>query len=90
MKYEVTVQMEAENDGDILNALASVGTVRQATLNGRPINNLGDYPGAPKEYAADPPDEFPKATGGGWYVLSNGDKVQGKDDAIAAEAVLHA
>ena len=28
-----------------------------------------------------PKDEFPKHTGGGWYELSNGDKVQGKQEA---------
>jgi hypothetical protein len=32
--------------------------------------------------------EFPKHTGGPWYVLSNGEKIQGKEDAIAAEAEL--
>lgn len=33
-------------------------------------------------------DEFPKHTGGGWYELSNGEKVQGKDEAIEEEAKL--
>jgi hypothetical protein len=33
-------------------------------------------------------NEFPKHTGGPWYVLSNGEKIQGKEDAIAAEANL--
>lgn len=32
--------------------------------------------------------EFPKHTGGAWYELSNGEKIQGKDEAIAAEAEL--
>ncbi|KSU63649.1 hypothetical protein AS034_05220 [[Bacillus] enclensis] len=32
--------------------------------------------------------EFPKHTGGPWYVLSNGEKIQGKEEAIAAEAEL--
>lgn len=31
---------------------------------------------------------FPKHTGGGWYELSNGEKVQGKDEAIEAEQAL--
>ncbi|WJE51117.1 hypothetical protein QRE66_17600 [Bacillus cereus] len=31
---------------------------------------------------------FPKHTGGGWYELSNGEKVQGKDEAVAAEQSL--
>jgi hypothetical protein len=33
-------------------------------------------------------NEFPKHTGGPWYVLSNGEKIQGKEEAIAAEANL--
>jgi len=32
--------------------------------------------------------EYPKHTGGGWYELSNGEKIQGKDHAIAAEDEL--
>lgn len=32
--------------------------------------------------------EFPKHAGGGWYDLSDGSRVQGKDDAIAAEKAL--
>jgi len=33
--------------------------------------------------------DFPKHTGGGWYELSNGDKVQGKDHALKEEAALY-
>jgi len=29
--------------------------------------------------------DFPKHVGGGWYELSNGERVQGKDEAIEAE-----
>jgi hypothetical protein len=32
--------------------------------------------------------EFPKHTGGPWYVLSNGEKIQGKEEAIAAQVKL--
>src|SRR5690625_3011426 len=32
--------------------------------------------------------EFPKHTGGGYYELSNGEKIQGKDAAIEAEEAL--
>lgn len=35
-------------------------------------------------------NEFPKHTGGGWYLLSNGEKVQGKDEAVEAEKALKA
>ncbi|MEK3997905.1 hypothetical protein MHI59_03050 [Bacillus sp. FSL K6-2822] len=31
---------------------------------------------------------FPKHTGGGWYELSNGEKVQGKEEAMSAEQSL--
>lgn len=31
--------------------------------------------------------EYPKHTGGGWYELSNGEKVQGKEEAEEKEAV---
>ena len=33
-------------------------------------------------------ESFPKHTGGGWYELSDNSKVQGKDEAIAAEKKL--
>lgn len=33
-------------------------------------------------------DVYPKATGGGWYELSNGEKVQGKKEAVEAEKKL--
>lgn len=36
----------------------------------------------------EPSTAFPKHTGGGWYELSNGEKVQGKDEAIEAENAL--
>lgn len=32
--------------------------------------------------------EYPYHTGGGWYKLSNGDKVQGKENAIEAQKEL--
>lgn len=32
--------------------------------------------------------EFPKHTGGAWYKLSNGEKIQGKEEAIQAETEL--
>jgi hypothetical protein len=31
---------------------------------------------------------YPKHTGGGWYELSNGEKVQGKEEAIKSEKEL--
>ena len=35
-----------------------------------------------------PEKAFPKHTGGGWYELSNGEKVKGKQEAIEAENEL--
>jgi hypothetical protein len=34
-------------------------------------------------------ENFPKHTGGGWYELSNGEKVQGKEEAETAEKELN-
>ncbi|OCL26306.1 hypothetical protein U472_09865 [Orenia metallireducens] len=33
-------------------------------------------------------DKFPKNTGGNWYELSNGEKIQGEEKAIAAQKEL--
>lgn len=33
-------------------------------------------------------EKFPQSTGGGWYLLSNGEKIQGKEEALAAEKAL--
>lgn len=33
--------------------------------------------------------KYPKHTGGGWYELSNGEKVQGKDESIEAQNELN-
>ncbi|MBO8169967.1 MAG: hypothetical protein H0Z35_12405 [Thermoanaerobacteraceae bacterium] len=34
-------------------------------------------------------EQYPKHTGGGWYELSNGEKVKGKEEAIKAQAALN-
>lgn len=36
-----------------------------------------------------PSGEYPEHQGSGWYLLSNGEKVRGEDEAISAEAALH-
>lgn len=33
-------------------------------------------------------NKYPKATGGGWYELSSGEKIQGEKEAIKAERKL--
>ena len=42
----------------------------------------------PGETVSDDDESFPKAEGGGWYLLSNGEKAHGKAAAIAAQAEL--
>lgn len=42
----------------------------------------------PEDIEIEDDTEFPKHTGGGYYELSNGEKVQGKEAAIEAEAEL--
>ena len=55
----------------------------------RVLDIEADYEYAPASTAApEATDEFPKHTGGGWYELSNGEKVQGKTEALEAEAAL--
>ncbi|MGF2617737.1 hypothetical protein FZC84_11925 [Rossellomorea vietnamensis] len=94
---------DKEDDGrtysrnDIFPAHGEVSIERFNELSG-PENDAG-YPlikeiGAVQKPSEDPKDEggqgveFPKHTGGGWYELSNGERVQGKEDALAAEAEL--
>ncbi|WP_181350539.1 hypothetical protein [Thalassobacillus sp. CUG 92003] len=61
------------------------------------INKATDFGGTEpqvpeKEEVPEASDEkeglFPKHTGGPWYELSNGEKIQGKDEAIQAEKEL--
>lgn len=48
------------------------------------------YKSVPKEVEdnAEPEKEYPVRTGGSWYLLSNGEKVQGKKEAIEAQKAL--
>ena len=41
-----------------------------------------------EEAMAAPGGEFPQHAGGGWYELSNGDRIRGKDAALEAQAEL--
>ncbi len=38
--------------------------------------------------SADEPTSFPHHTGAGWYLLSNGEKVRGKDEAHEAQDAI--
>ena len=92
-RYDVLDSCE-EYDGPLTAAAIS-------TQTGRPLPGLrtSKVP-APETTAASsgrspspPPSsatgsEFPRAVGGGWYELSNGERVRGKAEAQEAEAAL--
>lgn len=46
-------------------------------------------PADAEDDSGDGEPEFPKPKGQGWYELSDGSSVRGKDEAEAAEAALH-
>lgn len=58
------------------------------------IENLGEdfveVVGETNDTIENPNTEFPEHTGGGFYILSNGEKVRGKQAAIEAEDALQA
>jgi len=54
----------------------------------RPVKEKDVETAAKDENNAEVEQEYPKHTGGGWYELSNGEKIQGKEEAIAAEDEL--
>lgn len=57
------------------------------------IENLGEdfveVVGETNDTIENPNTEFPEHSGGGFYILSNGEKVRGKQAAIEAENALH-
>ena len=58
-------------------------------INGKRIESaMREPPRNAMRPKAEPKKIYPKHTGGGWYELSNGEKVQGKDNAIQAEKEL--
>lgn len=68
-----------------------VGEVFEETNQEKAENLKADGFLEDKEVKADNPPklpEWPKHTGGGWYELSNGEKVQGKEEAVEAQAQL--
>lgn len=78
---------------DLYPAHAEVSADRLMELSG--LDNDAGYPLIKEISATDIPQEnlkneseFPKHTGGGWYELSNGKRVKGKDDALEAELDL--
>lgn len=54
------------------------------------LNKNGDFKRPFIKFVDEPEEdkEFPKHTGGGFYELSNGEKVKGKEAAIEAENAL--
>lgn len=103
MPYQVIRSFRDKEDklrtyrrGDAFPAQGEVGQERIDELSGSD-NDVGytliKKVGTDSEPQEDPKgeideSEFPKHTSGAWYELSNGEKIQGKDEAIAAEAAL--
>lgn len=77
-KYNVISRFQDKNT----KILFEVGTVYESDDTER-VNFLQDEGYLDKEDVVN--DEFPKHTGGGFYELSNGEKVKGKNEATAAE-----
>jgi hypothetical protein len=104
MSYQVIRSFRDKEDklrtyrrGNTFPAKGEVGQERIDELSGQDndvgyalIKKVGTDP-EPQEDPKENPkveSEFPKHTGGAWYELSNGEKIQGKDEAVAAEAEL--
>lgn len=63
---------------------------RIRTLSSQGFIALPDkVPELKEEQRVTAPDEFPKHTGGGYFELSNGEKVQGKEAAVEAQKALN-
>lgn len=82
--YEFTKRMMLTEDGKAVPAGHKDGVV----LFGTPGKRIPHAQAAKAGLVQADDADFPKHTGGGWYELSNGDKVQGKADAQAAEKAL--
>lgn len=53
-----------------------------------PIDELKGLPAIFENEEVEEKEEYPQHVGGGYYVLSNGERVRGKDDAFKAEKEL--
>ena len=82
--YELTERTMLDKDGKA--QPASVGGVTLLGVAGKRIP-MADAIKYGLVEGTDP-DTYPKHTGGGWYQLSSGEKVKGKDPAQAAEKQL--
>jgi hypothetical protein len=67
---------------------AIVEQLKKHHAMGEEIVLIRDLEEKPPKDTKEPPPEFPRHVGGGNYLLSNGEKVKGKQEALAAEAVL--
>lgn len=95
MKYPVLKNFRDKETGRLFLAGQSYSHEDQARLDN--LIELGFLQGAAADEdkkdsgsSNDDSDSFPKHTGGGNYELSNGEKVKGKDKALAAEKELEA
>lgn len=80
-KYNVVSRFQDKNTKDLFEA----GSVYE-TDDTKRVKFLQEEGYLEKEETSD--FEFPKHTGGGYYELSNGESVKGKDKATAAEEDL--
>lgn len=78
-RHEIVVETSAESIDEARMAALGVdmssGDKPQAAAGGREQGGGGQ-----------PAGEYPIDRGGGWFELSNGERVRGEDDALQAEA----
>lgn len=63
-------------EGEVFEMTEELCETLNATPNGPLVEEIEDIP------------EFPKHTGGGYYELSNGEKVKGKEAAMEAQLLI--
>ncbi|NQD68955.1 hypothetical protein HP456_23910 [Bacillus haikouensis] len=78
-------KVSKERVGELLSSDNKVGKPLIEQMGGE-SEVVEHEPSTSKESSEE--NEFPKHTGGPWYVLSNGEKIQGKEEAFAAQAEL--
>ncbi len=71
----------------VLNGIAKLSEPPEVKVIERPDPIVADTTEAPIELNELPPEGI-RHVGGGWYLLPNGDKVQGKDEALDELKIL--
>lgn len=87
---EIVIETPAERLED--NRMAALGVAmvddQDQTRDVTPTAGGAQGTGGEQTSGQEAGGDFPRALGGGWYELSNGETVRGQDDAVAAEARL--